>query len=81
MRQISGRETVAALLLAACALLLGGQLIAWLLLQYETPTHDVLAAIVFLASWGVFILGGVMANRIRIKKKRKKKLVPAPAAE
>jgi len=68
-------------LLLACVLLLGGQLAAWRLLQNGDRTSDTIAAVVFLASWGVFILGGVMANRIRIKKKRKKKPAPTPAPE
>ena len=62
-------------LLVACVLLLGIHLAAWSLT--EGGDH-VLAGVLLLLSWSLFILIGVSATRVRIKKPRKKK-VPAPS--
>jgi len=67
-------------LLIGCALLLVGHLVAWQILESGTANpgrgYDVPAAIVFFGSWGLFIWLGYRANRIRIKKPRKKKAAP-----
>jgi hypothetical protein len=62
-------------LLIACVQLLGCHLLTWRLLEGD---HDVPAAVVFLGTWGLCMWLGYRANRIRIRKPRKKKAA-APA--